>query len=66
MTPALQYHFFCLLFLPYLTNSFFSSENVRQELESEIHGLTREKVRCIKDKRAWASYTDKYFKKGDI
>jgi hypothetical protein len=44
----------------------YASENVRQELESEIPGLTREKVRCIKDKRAWASYTDKYFKKGDI
>lgn len=44
----------------------FASETVRKELESEIPGLTREKVRCIKDKRAWAKYTDKYFKKGEI
>lgn len=44
----------------------FVSETVRKELESEIPGLTREKVRCIKDKRAWAKYTDKYFKKGEI
>lgn len=44
----------------------FASEAVRKELESEIPGLTREKVRCIKDKRAWAKYTDKYFKKGEI
>lgn len=43
-----------------------ASENVRRELESEIPGLTREKVRCIKDKRAWANYTDKFFKKGEI
>lgn len=42
------------------------SETVRKELESEIPGLTREKVRCIKDKRAWAKYTDRYFKKGEI
>ena len=45
---------------PYVTQTVFD------ELKDSIEGLTKDKVRSIKEKKAWKNLSDKYFNKGDI
>ena len=40
--------------------------SVYDELKDKIEGLTKDKIRSIKEKKAWKTLSDKYFLKGEI
>ena len=44
----------------------YVNQTVFNELKDEIEGLSKDKVRAIKEKKAWKTLSDKYFNKGDI
>ena len=44
----------------------YVNQTVFNELKDEIDGLSKDKVRAIKEKKAWKTLSDKYFNKGDI
>lgn len=44
----------------------YVNQTVFDELKDSIEGLTKDKVRSIKEKKAWKTLSDKYFQKGEI
>lgn len=44
----------------------YVNQTVFDELKDSIEGLTKDKVRAIKEKKAWKTLSDKYFQKGEI
>ena len=44
----------------------YVNQTVYDELKDKIEGLTKDKIRSIKEKKAWKTLSDKYFLKGEI
>lgn len=51
--------------LKYRGNTYVN-QMVFDELKDSIPGLTKDKVRSIKEKRSWVELSDKYFNRGEI
>jgi hypothetical protein len=44
----------------------YINQTVFNELKDIITGLTKDKVRAIREKKSWKTLSDKYFDKGEL
>ena len=44
----------------------FINQTVYDELKDKIEGLSKDKVRSIKEKKSWKTLSDKYFTKEEF